>query len=110
MEIISIILQKIYELKTEIFDEFSFINLNKSKRNIRKNIALLVNNSFVIKEDFYKDIIDEKKANYIEKISQYSSKKKISTDEFEINFKNRFSLEELNQIKNEYIKIKNEYL
>ncbi|SFW05941.1 Uncharacterised protein [Chlamydia abortus] len=110
MEIISIILQKIYELKTEIFDELSFINLNKSKRNIRKNIALLVNNSFIIKEDFYKDIIDEKKANYIEKISQYSSKKKISTDEFEINFKNRFSLEELNQIKNEYIKIKNEYL
>ena len=105
----SAIWQDVYNLRNIAYFETNYINFDDPIYIVNNKIKKIVFENFEIKKNYYIDKINGNYKEYIFNLLKLK-KNKFNTNETEIYTSNYISLEKLNEIKTEYISIKNDYM
>ena len=108
-DMFSAIWQDVYNLRNIAYFETSYINFDDPIYIVNNKIKKIVFENFEIKKNYYIDKINRNYKEYISNLLKLK-KNKFNTNETEIYTSNYISLEKLNEIKTEYISIKNDYM
>ena len=108
-DMLSLIWSDVCNLRNTSHFESNYFHYEDSNYVLKKKIKKILNENFEIKKNYYLGKISENYKNYLANLKKLK-KEEYSLNETEIYANSYVSLEKLNEIKTQYISIKNDYL